>query len=296
MILLGLAIRALPAPAQELEPRAYSPAPKGTNFVLLAYSYQSGEVLFDPSLPITDVHAYINGVTTGYGHSFSLFGRIASAAVGVPYAWGSVNGNVAEEHQKITRSGLADARFRFVVNLLGGPALTPQEFARTKPETTLGFSLVVSTPTGQYSPDKLINLGTNRWAFKPEFGLSFPTGRWTLEAAAGVWLFTHNPEAFPAGTVDRSQDPLWSFQAHVGYTVRPGLWVAADATYYVGGRLYSNGVPGNTRQSNSRIGATVSIPVARRHTVKFSVASGVSSRVGTRFTTYGAAYQFIWFN
>ena len=45
------------ARAQELEPRAYSPAPVGANFVLLAYSYPAGEVLFDPSLPITDVNA-----------------------------------------------------------------------------------------------------------------------------------------------------------------------------------------------------------------------------------------------
>jgi hypothetical protein len=295
-VLLGAALLAgFAARAQDLEPRAYSPAPVGANFLIASYSYQSGEVLFDPSLPITDVHAFINGLVGGYGHTFPLFGRFASVAVVVPYIWASVNGNVAEQYTEITRSGLGDPRVRFVVNLLGGPALTPREFRAHKPEPTLGFSLIASVPTGQYSPEKLINLGTNRWAFKPEFGLSYPVGRWTLEAAAGVWLFTDNTHAFP-GTVVRSQDPLYSFQAHVGYTVRPGLWVAGDWTYYAGGKTYADGVPGDNRQANTRIGITGSVPLGRGHSIKVSAATGVSSRIGSRFDTYGIAYQYLWFS
>jgi hypothetical protein len=293
-LLLGLLVAAAGARAQELEPRAYAPAPVGANFLIVAYSYQSGEVLFDPALPFSDVNAYINGVTIGYGHSFPLFGRFASATIAVPYAFGSINGNVGEDYTKITRSGLADLRIRLVVNLLGAPALPPRAWAARKPETTLGFSLVVWAPTGQYSPEKLINIGTNRWAFKPEFGLSCPTGPWTLEASAGVWLFTDNTHTYPGENV-RSQDPLFTFQAHAGYTIRPQLWLALDATYYVGGQTATNGVPGDTRQSNTRVGATFSLPVARGHTIKFLAATGVSARVGSRFNTYGIAYQYLWF-
>src|SRR5512140_1491843 len=213
------------ARAQELEPRAYAPSPKNANFLLASYSYQSGEVLFDPSLPFSDVRAFIHGFVGGYGHTFSLFGRISSLAIAVPYVWASVDGNVGETYQAITRSGLGDPRLRFVVNLLGGPALPMSEFRTRKPEPTLGFSLVVVVPTGQYSNTKLINIGSNRWALKPEFGLSFPNGRWTFEAAAGVWLFLDNDHTYPGENV-RSQDPLYAVQAHVGYTVRPGLWVA----------------------------------------------------------------------
>ena len=168
-----------------------------------------------------------------------------------------------------------------------------KEFRAAKPETTLGFSLVVSAPTGQYSPEKLINIGNNRWAFKPEFGLSYPTGPWTLEASAGVWLFTDNTQTYP-GTNVRSQDPLYTIQAHGGYTFRPQLWLALDATFYAGGQTATNGVPGDTRQSNSRVGATFSLPAARGHTIKFLAATGVSARVGSRFNTYGIAYQFLW--
>jgi hypothetical protein len=295
ILALGFCFLAGPLAGQELEPRAYAPAPVGANIAIVAYGYQSGEVLFDPSLPFSDVKAYIHGAVPGFARSFDLAGRYASVAVAVPYVWASVGGNVGEQHEEITRSGLGDMRLRFVVNLLGAPALPPQAWLARKPTTSLGFSLVVQGPTGQYSSEKLINIGGNRWAAKPEFGLSYPVGRWTLEAAAGVWLFTDNTAAYP-GTVVRSQDPLYSFQGHVGYTVRPGLWVAADATYYAGGKTYSNDVPGDTRQANSRAGLTASVPVARGHAVKVSASRGVDARIGSRFDSYGIAYQFVWFD
>lgn len=289
----GLLAAALPARAQELEPRAYAPSPMGANFLLASYSYQSGDVLFDPALPFSDVRAFIHGASGGYGHTFSLFGHISSLAAVVPYVWASVDGNVGETYQAITRSGLGDPRLRFVVNLVGGPALPMKEFMARKPEPTLGFSLVVVVPTGQYSNEKLINIGSNRWAFRPEFGLSFPVGRWTLEGAAGVWLFLDNKHTYPGENV-RSQDPLYTFQAHVGYTVRPGLWIAADATYYTGGKTYTNDVPGDTRQANSRVGLTASVPVARGQSVKVSASTGVDARIGSKFDTIGFAYQYLW--
>jgi hypothetical protein len=224
----------------------------------------------------------VNGVTTGYGHTFPLFGRFASAAISVPYAFGSINGNVGEEHTRITRSGLGDLRLRFVVNLLGGPALTMKEFRARKPETTLGFSLVVVAPTGQYSNEKLINIGTNRWAFRPEFGLSYPTGRWTLEASAGVWLFLDNKHAYPGENV-RSQAPLFAFQAHGGYTFGPGSGSRSASTFYGGGRTSTNGVP--VRRGSQQPGRRdVSLPFARRHSIKFLAATNVSARVGSRST------------
>jgi hypothetical protein len=292
LALAGL-LAASSARAQELEPRAYTPAPKDANFFLANYSYQSGEVLFDPSLPFSDVRAFINGAVGGYGHTFSLFGRISSLAIAVPYVWASVDGNVGETYQAITRSGLGDPRLRFVVNLLGGPALSMRDFMARKPEPTLGFSLAVVVPTGQYSPEKLINIGSNRWAFRPEFGLSFPKGRWTFEAAAGVWLFLDNNHTYPGENV-RSQDPLYTFQAHLGYTVRPGLWIAGDATYYAGGKTYTNDVPGDTRLANSRAGVTVSVPLGKGHSVKVAASTGVDARIGSKFNTIGVAYQYLW--
>ena len=83
--------------------------------------------------------------------------------------------------------------------------------------TILGTSLTVVAPTGQFVPDRLINLGTNRWAFKPEFAVSQPIGeRWLLDVYAARWLFTANDSYYP-GTLTRTQEPMGAFQAHLSY-------------------------------------------------------------------------------
>jgi hypothetical protein len=279
--------------AQELEPRAYSPNPKGANFVLLAYGHSSGEVVFDPSVPITNVEAGVNSTALFYGRTFGLFGRSASAAVQLPYGWGTVDGDVFEERRSVYRSGLADLRLRLTTNLLGGPALAPGEFAKRRPRTTLGASLVAVAPTGQYDPSKLVNLGTNRWSFKPELGLSHPAGRWLFELYAGAWVFTDNPDFF--GGSRRHQDPLFAVQGHVGYTFRPRLWVAGNATFYTGGRTTVDGVEKADLQRNSRYGLTLALPVTRRTSLKVSWTRGLIVRVGGKFDTVAVGYQVLWF-
>src|SRR5262249_59513102 len=134
------------AAAQELEPRAYPPNPTGANFILLAYGHSTGDVVFDPSVPITDVNAHINTTAVFYGRIFGLLGRSASAAVQLPYVWGTIEGNVFESRRSIYRSGLADLRLRLTSNLLGGPALAPRAFAPRRPRPTLGARLLVPRP------------------------------------------------------------------------------------------------------------------------------------------------------
>ncbi len=284
----------LPARAQELEPRAYSPNPTGATFILLAYGRTQGGVLVDTSLPFRDVSATLNAATLLYGRTFGLFGRSASVGVGVPYAWGSVEGEVSETFRRITRSGLADARVRLAVNLMGGPALAPAEFARRTQRTTLGASLSVQAPTGQYDGSKLINLAANRWSFKPEDGVSHPLGRIYLDLYAGAWLFTANDDFF--GGQVREQHPIGTFQVHASYTFRPRLWLAADASYYTGGRSALDGVAKDDRLSNSRLGLTAAFPLGRRQSLTLAWASGVTTRIGSDFDSLSVAWQILWFD
>jgi hypothetical protein len=137
-IACGLLLAAAGALAQQLEPRAYSPAPVGLNIVAVPYLYSTGDVVTDPSLPVANVDAKINFIYPAYVHTFSLFGRQASASLALPYVWGKVSGDVMEERREVTRSGQGDMLVRLVTNLIGGPAMTPEEFARSKPRTSLG--------------------------------------------------------------------------------------------------------------------------------------------------------------
>jgi Putative MetA-pathway of phenol degradation len=283
-----------PVFGQDLEPRAYSPNPTGANFAVVTYGHSTGDVVLDTSLPIRDVEAQINSGSVAYSRTLAIGGRSASAALALPYVWGTVEGEVGEELREIRRSGLADLRLRLAVNVLGGTALAPREFAARRPRTTLGASLVFVAPTGQYDPSKLINLGSNRWSFKPELGLSHPRGKWVFELYSGVWLFTDNADFF--GGSLREQQPIGTLQAHVGYTFKPRLWAAADATFYKGGRTTVDGVRNDDLQENSRFGLTLSVPLGRRHSVKAAWASGFTTRIGGDFQTLTLAWQYLWFD
>jgi hypothetical protein len=243
---------------------------------------------------LSDVQAELNAGILGYVRTFALFGRSASAGLALPYVQGDVAGNVGEERREVWRSGLGDSRLRLSVNLLGGPALTPAEFAKRVPQWTLGTSLTIVPPTGQYMPDKLVNIGSNRWSFKPEVGVSFPMGRWYLEGYAGVWMFTDNDDFF--GGSLREQDPLKTFQAHVAYMFRPRLWLAFDANYYRGGRSTVDGTRGAEIFANSRVGLTLSIPASTRQSWKFTWSEGATTRLGGEFRTIGVAWQYLWFD
>jgi hypothetical protein len=289
----AIVIGAGTASAQDLEPRAYASSPVGATFLVLGMSRSTGSVVVDPSLPISDIDAGINGAVLGLAHTFALGDRLLLGSVALPYAWGHVEGRVGEDAREVYRSGLADLRAKVSANLWGSRAMSAAEFARAKPSTVVGASFTVAAPSGQYHPDKLINLGNNRWAFKPEVGVSHPMGKWDVDGYVGVWFFTDNDAYFP-GTAHRSQSPIVATQGHVSYTFARRAWAAFDATYYVGGKATVNGGEPSERQSNTRIGATVALPVGRRQSIKAFFSTGAATRTGTDFNTFGVAWQTFW--
>ena len=291
---LCLLLLAAPLSAQDLDPRAYARAPVNGTFLSIGFGLAHGGVVSDPTLPITDINATVETPSIGIGRTFSLFGKTAQAFGALPYSWAQVSGKVFEEARDISRAGLSDMRLRLSVLVRGAPAASIVEIAKAPRRTVLGTSLTVVAPTGQFFPDRLINLGANRWAFKPEFAVSHPLGqKWLLDAYAGIWLFTAN-ESFYPGTSLRTQAPMGTFQAHLSYNVKRQLWAAFDATYYTGGQTTIEGVGNNDEQRNSRVGGTLVLPVGRRHSVRLAVSRGAIIRFGANFTTYSVAWQTGW--
>lgn len=296
LVLCLLASLAEAPSAQQLEPRAYEPAPVGLNTLGVAYTDSSGSVGLDPAIPLKDVTARIHAAASYYGRTFGAFGRQAGVLVVVPYAWGKVEGDLTippAGHKIAEPSGLADPSLRLSMNIVGGPALNLAEF-RARPRTTvLGASLAVVAPLGQYNPQVLINLGQNRWAFKPELGLSQPFGPWRFEAYAGGWFYTDNTDYF--GGHLRRQDPLLSIQSHVVYDFRGLGWAAADFTYFGGGATELSGRRNADRQDNTRTGVTLAVPVGKAALLKGVFAHGTSARIGSDLDTYGLSLQVLWF-
>jgi len=288
-----LALPAGFARSQELEPRSYAASPVGLNLAVAGFARSSGEVLPDPSAPIEDIEARIDAALLGYARTFGIFNRTSSIAVVAPFVSGEISGLVGGTTRgHVERNGRGDVRVRLAMNIYGSPARTPREFAREKPGLTFGASVLVASPTGQYDPDRLINIGTNRWAFKPEIGVAYPYGKWLFEGYAGVWLFTTNDDYY--GGQRREQDPMTSLQAHVSYTFRPRLWLAFNSTWYAGGATHLDGVPRLDRQSNTRAGLTLSVPLTPNQSLKLNWSDGATTRIGSDFNTWGIFWTYAW--
>jgi hypothetical protein len=295
-ILFSLFFQMERALAQDLDPRAYVWIPVGVTVLGLGYGYTYGGVVTDPTIPVKDIDAHINTLSFGATHIFNMFHKTAQVSVNLPWNWATVTGSVQETAQRITRDGLGDMRIRYSILLLGGPAATPAQIAKTPQQTILGASLSITAPTGQYLYGKLINLGTNRWSFKPELALSQPAGkRWLFDVYAGVWFFTANNSFYPGNSV-RTQAPLTTFQAHVSYNITPRLWAAVNYTYYIGGVSAVNDVTDNDHQENSRVGGTLVLPVGKRNSVKIAYSTGAIIRFGANFSTVSVAWSSIYFS
>jgi hypothetical protein len=292
LILLCITERVL---AQDLDPRAYARVPVDATVLIAGFNYTYGSVVLDPTLPIKDLEAKVSSPILGIARTFSLFGLTSQAYVALPYSWAEASGKVLGEDSSITRNGFGDMRFRVSVLFLGAPAATVEEFAKSEPQTVLGASLTVTAPTGQFFKDKLINLGTNRWSFKPEIGLSYMLSKqWFIDLYAGAWFFTTNNSFFPGNSV-RSQEPLLTFQTHVSYNFNRLMWAAIDLTYYTGGQSAINDIYKDDRQNNSRVGATFNMPLSRVSSIKIAYSTGALIRVGGNFSTISVAFQTAFF-
>ena len=282
------------ANAQELVPRAYWPAPTGTNLIVTGYQYSEGDVLTDPSLPVEGVESQIEFLSLTYQRTLSLFGRTANLQLNQPYAWGSAQGFAEGTFRSRDISDLADSRALLSINLAGAPAMDGAAFQalRANPRTIVGASVLVSAPTGAWDSGRIFNAGSNRWSVKPAIGIIYPLRpKLLLEFEVGAWFFGDNDD-FLGET--RKQDPLLSTQFHLIKRIRPGLWASLDATYYWGGRTEIGGVTRDDRQENSRIGATFVMPFKRRHALRIAASIPLKTSAGGDFDTLTMAYAYIW--
>jgi len=278
--------------AQELEPRKYTNLPVGVNFVGAGYAYTAGGVSFDPSIPLDNANIKINGPVLAYVRSIKIGGMSGRVNMALPYAW--LSGSADYEGNRVSRdvSGLGDTRLGLTVNIVGAPPLSLSEYSSYNQDLIIGAGFQVYMPLSQYDPEKMVNIGTNRFTFKPEFGISKAFGRFSMELITGISFFTVNKDFYGGKT--RSQAPIASLQGHAVYSFKGGIWAAFDANFYWGGRTTVDGETGQDLQQNSRFGLTLALPVSVRQTIKIYASSGVLTRTGTDFDVIGLLWQYRW--
>src|SRR5271155_4329686 len=294
LVSLGLATAQLAA--QELAPRAYVITPVHSNAITISWSFYDGGLNFNGTLPVSNATGIYNVSVLTLYHSLNFFGRSANIAASIPYGVGTFQGDVSSQARSIYRSGLLDSGFRFSVNLMGGPAMQAKEYAKWKQKRLLGLSLKMVAPTGQYSGTKLVNWGSNRWAFKPELGYSERWGHWVLDGYAGVWFYTAN-SAFYDGpvTTPQNESPVGALEGHLSYDVKPRFWVSLDANFWSGGITSLSGIRNlATKQTGSRLGGTASIPISKQQSIKVSYSNGTYIIFGGNYQNVSVAWQYSW--
>ena len=280
------------ATAQDLTPRTYWPAPKGTRLLIVGYAHQAGDVVTDPSIPLTGVDSRIDSAVLAYQQTIDLFGRTGNVQLELPYVDGTTTGMVSDEPGRRDVRGLGDFAATLTINLLGAPTMSVAEIQelRRQPRPILGASIKILAPTGEYEADKLINIGTNRWAARIQLGYIRPlTRKWLLEMSAGAWFFEDNDEFLDT---KREQDPIGALNLHLVRRFRPGFWASLDLNYYLGGHTTVGGDRNADLQRNSRMGLSIAYPFKGRHGIKAGISGGVVTESGGDFRTITLNYIY----
>ncbi|MEX6689856.1 transporter [Danxiaibacter flavus] len=278
---------------QDLEPRIYANLPKNMNAVAFVYGYAKGNVVADPSLPIADFKITSHNLGVGYVRTFGIANKLSRVQLSLPYTDMAGQLKINGHDTSGARSGFSDMRVRIGMNLWGSPAMDKKDFRRYQQKTIVGVSLVTSVPIGLYYSDKRINLGSHRWAFKPEVGVSRRFKRFYTEAYAGVWLYTNNNKYL----VDKVQEqrPVFSIQGHVCYYFKNQMWVGVNGNWFNGGETTVNGVAAGDLKDNWRVGAIWAVPLAKSHSIKLQLHTGAFTASGLDYNIVAISYQYIFF-
>ena len=268
LVLCTLLATTNPLFAQDLEPRRWTPLPPGLNVLAIGYGHTTGDLRFDPLLEVEDAEIKADTMVFSYVRSFSLAGKAVRFDALLPWQSARWKGLLRGEHTEIERRGLSDSRLRFSLTLLNTATGDPAE----ESSTVVGAAIAVRVPSGEYKKDKLLNLGQNRFRFRPQIGVLHTRGDWSFELTGSVFLYTDNDNFFNGKT--REQDALYALQTHVVYVYKPGYWGSLSGGYGWGGVSSVDDVRKDDDWSNFITAFAVGFPVAQNQGVKLTYMHG----------------------
>ena len=165
-------------------------------------------------------------------------GRIGSLQILQPFTHAEVSFQSPAPDGR--QNGHGDTDIGLAANLFGGPALTREQFARWTPETFLTAALWATAPTGRYDADSSLNLGENRWSFKPLLAFGHPFGQNWIEVNAWARFYTDNDRY--AGHHTLKEAPRLGVEAHLSRNFTRSFWLSADLFYTRTGKTQIDGV------------------------------------------------------
>jgi len=279
--------------AQFTDPRNYTNAPVGVNQLELGYAYAHSNASIDTSITVAGAKFNLNEGIVDYTRYFSFFHRTAWLEPTIPIA--GLSGSISGTNIAASVTGAGDSEYQFATLLKGGPALSPNQFANYKPTATIGASFTFTAPTGLYDSDKLLNLGSNRWSFKPEVAFSQPFGagqKWEVDLYGNAYFFTDNTSYH--GREILRQEPLPGIEGHLSYSFTGNLWASLDTRYSFRGDTLVNGVNQNDSQQNFILGSEVNLSINPKNALIFTFAKALVHQNGPNATGFSVRYDYLW--
>jgi len=294
-VCFSLAVVHIPdwAYAQFTDPRNYNNTPVGLNQLELGYTYAHANSSIDTSVIVTGAELNANQGIVDYTRYFGLLHRLMWLEATVPIA--GLGGSIAGTNIQGSTAGTGDSAYQVAMLLKGGSALGAAQFENYKPSTTVGVSFTVTAPTGLYHPDKVLNLGSDRWSFKPEVGLSHPFGtdqKWELDAYVNSFFFTDNTSYH--GREVLRQHPLPGVEGHLSYAFNDNVWASLDTRYSFRGITVLNDVDQENPQQNFILGSEVNLSLNPRNSLIFTFAKAVVHNNGPAVVGFSVRYDYIW--
>lgn len=267
--------------AQVLEPRRWTHLPTGLNIVGIGTGATLGDIYFDPVLQIEDGDFDLYSFGASYIRTFEWLGKSTRVDFSVPYGYGRWEGIVAGEYASTRRHGFGDPKIRLSMNLLGAPPLRGKAYmeylAQNRNNTSLGVSLTVTLPFGEYYPEYLINLGKNRYVIRPALGILHTRGPWQFELTTSLSFFGDNDEYYPDFLLE--QEKLWFFQAHAIRSFKRGRWASLSGGFSYGGEASLDGNGLDNDERTRFVALSYGMPVNRNQSIKFTLVNAETNVV-----------------
>lgn len=196
----------------------------------------------------------------------------------------------------VNRNGFADPRIRLSINFIGMSAMEPKEmrdYILAKPKrTSFGASIAVTLPLGQYFDEKLLNLGQNRFVFRPQIGMVHHWGNWSYELTASAMLFTNNTN-FSNGKT-RKQNVVFAAQTHLIRQFKSRTWASLSLGYGLSGQSIVNNQPNNDDRADVLGAFSFGFVLTKKQSLKLSyIRMETLKDIGANLNSYVMGWSLL---
>jgi len=247
--------------------RSYLNAPQG-NLVMYSYSGVRSNTGGVESLPIPLTETRLQTQSLIYSKIMDIGGRTGGLGVVLPFQ-DLLSFNTQSNVVTAREAGFGDPSVTFEMNLFGAPALQREEMKDWTPGDYCGLHFTFGLPLGQYDPNSAVNLGANRFTFRPllNYSITRDEGKTWLDFYASVAFYSANEESLGSNVLQ--QYPLTDIELHYSRTVYDRLWAGVGVVGLFGGRVEVNDLETTPTQHIGRLAITAGTPMFKGSTAIF---------------------------